>query len=253
MTQSVTGSEEASDDTCQCVKCGRMHRRLGTPPPSVMQQIARDMREGVFPKKSERTRKEEAERTECPNCHNANKYSDYEGPTCEVCKGAGFRDVAQSIPGRALTASETSLIEKALRDSGEVVGVLEPVTPAQAAPKSALCADCIACGCKKDCTPRPPGIAYAPPEKAIEFLEWLIGFTGAVRTHPLNAYGNKILRDKLEQVGAELGIFSEPSSVPSTHQSPPVFKAAQSAESDPVVRPDCTGGDTAVPSTERSS
>ena len=25
--------------------------------------------------------------------------------------------------------------------------------PAQAAPKSALCADCIACGCKKDCTP----------------------------------------------------------------------------------------------------
>jgi hypothetical protein len=165
----------------------------------------------------------------------------------------GILDAAQSIPGRALTASETSLIEKALRDSGEVVGVLEPVTPAQAAPKSALCADCIACGCKKDCTPRPPGIAYAPPEKAIEFLEWLIGFTGAVRTHPLNAYGNKILRDKLEQVGAELGIFSEPSSVPSTHQSPPVFKAAQSAESDPVVRPDCTGGDTAVPSTERSS
>jgi hypothetical protein len=26
---------------------------------------------------------------ECPNCHNANKYKDYEGPTCEVCGGAG--------------------------------------------------------------------------------------------------------------------------------------------------------------------
>jgi len=36
------------------------------------------------------------------------------------------------------------------------------------------------------------------------------------------------------------------SSVPSTHQSPPVFKAAQSAESDPVVRPDCAGGETYI-------
>ena len=27
---------------------------------------------------------------ECPNCHNANKYGDYEGPTCEVCMGDGF-------------------------------------------------------------------------------------------------------------------------------------------------------------------
>lgn len=26
---------------------------------------------------------------ECPNCHNANKYGDYEGPTCEVCGGTG--------------------------------------------------------------------------------------------------------------------------------------------------------------------
>jgi hypothetical protein len=29
-------------------------------------------------------------RVECPNCHDANKYGDYEGPTCEVCKGLGF-------------------------------------------------------------------------------------------------------------------------------------------------------------------
>lgn len=27
---------------------------------------------------------------ECPNCHNANQYGDYEGPTCEVCMGDGF-------------------------------------------------------------------------------------------------------------------------------------------------------------------
>lgn len=26
---------------------------------------------------------------ECPNCHDANKYGDYEGPTCEVCSGVG--------------------------------------------------------------------------------------------------------------------------------------------------------------------
>jgi hypothetical protein len=27
---------------------------------------------------------------ECPNCHDANKYGDYEGPACEVCLGDGF-------------------------------------------------------------------------------------------------------------------------------------------------------------------
>jgi DnaJ-class molecular chaperone len=26
----------------------------------------------------------------CPNCHDANSCGDYEGPTCEVCKGYGF-------------------------------------------------------------------------------------------------------------------------------------------------------------------
>jgi hypothetical protein len=51
---------DATDDICQCVTCGRMHRRLGTPPPSVMEQIARDMREGTFPKKSEQTQREDA-------------------------------------------------------------------------------------------------------------------------------------------------------------------------------------------------
>ncbi len=27
---------------------------------------------------------------ECPNCHNANKHGDYEGPTCDVCHGVGY-------------------------------------------------------------------------------------------------------------------------------------------------------------------
>ena len=27
---------------------------------------------------------------ECPTCHNANKYGDYEGPTCDTCKGKGL-------------------------------------------------------------------------------------------------------------------------------------------------------------------
>lgn len=27
---------------------------------------------------------------ECPNCHNANKYGDYEGPSCPVCEGTGY-------------------------------------------------------------------------------------------------------------------------------------------------------------------
>ena len=34
-----------SDDLCQCQTCGRMHKRLGTPPVSVMEQIARDMKQ----------------------------------------------------------------------------------------------------------------------------------------------------------------------------------------------------------------
>lgn len=38
-------------------------------------------------------------RVECTNCHNANKYGDYEGPTCEVCMGDGFPGVAQSAIG----------------------------------------------------------------------------------------------------------------------------------------------------------
>lgn len=42
--------------------------------------------------------------------------------------------------------------------------------------------------------------------KASDFIEWLIGFTGAVRTHPLNEYGNKILRDKIEHVAKELDL-----------------------------------------------
>lgn len=27
---------------------------------------------------------------ECPNCHDANKCGDYEGPTCDTCGGVGF-------------------------------------------------------------------------------------------------------------------------------------------------------------------
>ncbi len=26
---------------------------------------------------------------QCPNCHDANSCGDYEGPTCEICKGSG--------------------------------------------------------------------------------------------------------------------------------------------------------------------
>jgi len=50
-----------SDDICQCPVCGRMHRHLGTPPKSVMEQIARDIAEGTFPKKSEQTLAEDRE------------------------------------------------------------------------------------------------------------------------------------------------------------------------------------------------
>jgi hypothetical protein len=53
-------ANEVKDDICQCPKCGRLHRHLGTPPISVMEQIARDMKEGTFPKKSEQTLREEA-------------------------------------------------------------------------------------------------------------------------------------------------------------------------------------------------
>lgn len=45
---------------CQCPICGRLHRHLASPPSSVMEQIARDMRNGDFPKKSEQTLAEEA-------------------------------------------------------------------------------------------------------------------------------------------------------------------------------------------------
>jgi len=45
-----------SDDICECPKCGRQHRDLGFgKPPSIMEQIAHDIREGTFPKKSEAT------------------------------------------------------------------------------------------------------------------------------------------------------------------------------------------------------
>jgi len=27
---------------------------------------------------------------QCPNCHDANSCGDYEGPTCEVCRGFGY-------------------------------------------------------------------------------------------------------------------------------------------------------------------
>lgn len=36
--------------------------------------------------------------TECPNCHNANKYGDYEGPTCDVCLGVGFVGDTPAFP-----------------------------------------------------------------------------------------------------------------------------------------------------------
>lgn len=51
-----------TDDLCQCPKCGRMHRHLGSPPKSIMEQIARDMQEGTFPKKSDATLQEDSER-----------------------------------------------------------------------------------------------------------------------------------------------------------------------------------------------
>ena len=47
-------------DDCQCPVCGRMHRYLGTPPLSVSEQIARDMKQGTFPQKSKDTLLEEA-------------------------------------------------------------------------------------------------------------------------------------------------------------------------------------------------
>jgi DnaJ-class molecular chaperone len=37
---------------------------------------------------------DEAATMECPKCHDANKYGDYEGPTCEVCMGDGRVPVA---------------------------------------------------------------------------------------------------------------------------------------------------------------
>ena len=47
-------------DDCQCPVCGRMHRHLGTPPLSISEQIARDMKQGTFPQKSKDTLLEEA-------------------------------------------------------------------------------------------------------------------------------------------------------------------------------------------------
>jgi len=55
-------SEIHNDDLCQCPICGRMHRLLGNPPKSVMAQIARDIQEGVFPRKSAATLSEEKPR-----------------------------------------------------------------------------------------------------------------------------------------------------------------------------------------------
>lgn len=47
-------ADETKMDTCQCPKCGRMHRlmKFGPPPKSIMEQIADDIRAGVFPKRS---------------------------------------------------------------------------------------------------------------------------------------------------------------------------------------------------------
>ena len=50
-----------SETDCQCPICGRLHRHLGSPPPSVIEQIARDMQSGDFPKKSEQTLAEEGD------------------------------------------------------------------------------------------------------------------------------------------------------------------------------------------------
>lgn len=38
----------------------------------------------------------------CPNCNDANKYGDYEGPTCEVCGGTGhvFTSEGEGSPRR---------------------------------------------------------------------------------------------------------------------------------------------------------
>lgn len=45
---------------------------------------------------------------ECPNCHDANKHGDYEGPTCEVCNGSG--------QVRRMADSRTTQFENALID-----------------------------------------------------------------------------------------------------------------------------------------
>lgn len=36
---------------------------------------------------------------ECPKCHDANKYGDYQGPSCDLCGGTGKVDAAEISQG----------------------------------------------------------------------------------------------------------------------------------------------------------
>lgn len=45
---------------------------------------------------------------ECPNCHNANKYGDYEGLACEVCGGEGFISPSNNLPATTPVAPPLS-------------------------------------------------------------------------------------------------------------------------------------------------
>lgn len=79
------------------------------------------------------------------------------------------------------------------------------------------------------------GIAYASASRADRLWE--------ERNRLQNSYGHGAFGDGL--VSRRIAeIDKELSSLPSTHRSPPAFKATQnSAESDPVVRPDFAGGE----------
>lgn len=53
---------------------------------------------------------------ECPNCHNANKYGDYQGPTCDVCGGYGFlapKEVRCAGCGSPWTSEDLAAARKA--------------------------------------------------------------------------------------------------------------------------------------------
>jgi hypothetical protein len=85
------------------------------------------------------------------------------------------------------------------------------------------------------------GVAQPPAMAKSEwFCEWLQGYlTPVTGQDELDAFDANTIRNTLNEV------MGSPS-LTSTHQSPPVFKASQQAESDPAVTPDCAGGDTGI-------